>query len=34
MAKTKKPFRRRMGGGKGSPEGFVAVVKKVQLCLK
>ena len=28
MAKTKKPLEVRMGGGKGSPEGFVAVVKK------
>ncbi len=28
MAKTKKPLAVRMGGGKGSPEGFVAVVKK------
>ena len=28
MAKTKKPLEVRMGGGKGSPEGFVDVVKK------
>jgi large subunit ribosomal protein L16 len=28
MGKTKKPLEVRMGGGKGSPEGFVAVVKK------
>lgn len=28
MAKTKKPLEVRMGGGKGSPEGFVAVVKR------
>lgn len=28
MAMTKKPLEVRMGGGKGSPEGFVAVVKK------
>jgi len=27
MAYTKKPLEVRMGGGKGSPEGFVAVVK-------
>ena len=28
MAQTKKPLEVRMGGGKGNPEGFVAVVKK------
>jgi large subunit ribosomal protein L16 len=28
MAKTKKPAEVRMGSGKGSPEGWVAVVKK------
>ncbi|MFA5542507.1 MAG: 50S ribosomal protein L16 [Bacilli bacterium] len=28
MAQTKKPLEVRMGGGKGSPEGFVAVVKR------
>lgn len=28
MAKTKKPLEVRMGSGKGSPEGFVAVVKE------
>ena len=28
MAYTKKPLEVRMGGGKGSPEGYVAVVKK------
>ncbi len=28
MALTKKPLEVRMGGGKGSPEGFVAVVKR------
>jgi large subunit ribosomal protein L16 len=28
MAKTKKPLEVRMGGGKGSPEGYVAVVKR------
>ncbi len=28
MAITKKPLEVRMGGGKGSPEGFVAVVKR------
>jgi len=28
MAQTKKPLEVRMGGGKGSPVGFVAVVKK------
>lgn len=27
MAQTKKPLEVRMGGGKGSPEGYVAVVK-------
>ena len=33
MAYTKKPLEVRMGGGKGAPEGFVAVVKGT-LCLK
>lgn len=28
MAETKKPLEVRMGGGKGSPEGYVAVVKR------
>lgn len=28
LAKTKKPLEVRMGGGKGSPEGYVAVVKR------
>ncbi|MDD3999933.1 MAG: 50S ribosomal protein L16 [Bacilli bacterium] len=28
MALTKKPLEVRMGGGKGSPDGFVAVVKR------
>ena len=28
MAKTSKPLEVRMGSGKGSPDGFVAVVKK------
>lgn len=28
MAQTKKPLEVRMGGGKGSPEGYVAVVKR------
>ena len=28
MPQTKKPLAVRMGGGKGSPEGYVAVVKK------
>lgn len=28
MSLTKKPLEVRMGGGKGSPEGFVAVVKR------
>ena len=28
MAFTKKPLEVRMGGGKGAPEGYVAVVKK------
>lgn len=28
MAQTKKPLEVRMGGGKGNPEGFVAVVKR------
>lgn len=28
MAQTKKPLEVRMGGGKGSPDGFVAVVKR------
>ena len=28
MAQTKKPLEVRMGGGKGAPEGFVAVVKR------
>lgn len=28
MAKTKKPLEVRMGSGKGSPEGYVAVVKE------
>lgn len=28
MAVTKKPLEVRMGGGKGSPDGFVAVVKR------
>lgn len=28
MGVTKKPLEVRMGGGKGSPEGFVAVVKR------
>ena len=28
IARTKKPLAVRMGGGKGSPEGYVAVVKK------
>lgn len=28
MGYTKKPLEVRMGGGKGSPEGFVAVVKR------
>lgn len=28
MAYTKKPLEVRMGGGKGAPEGYVAVVKK------
>ncbi|WP_339024031.1 50S ribosomal protein L16 [Spiroplasma endosymbiont of Agriotes lineatus] len=31
MAKTKKPLEVRMGSGKGSPEEFVAVVKKGQI---
>lgn len=30
MAKTKKPAEVRMGSGKGSPEDWVAVVKKGQ----
>lgn len=28
IARTKKPLAVRMGGGKGSPEGYVAVVKR------
>lgn len=28
MAQTKKPLEVRMGGGKGNPEGYVAVVKR------
>ncbi|MCK5762250.1 MAG: ribosomal protein L16, partial [Candidatus Izimaplasma sp.] len=28
LAKTAKPLEVRMGSGKGSPDGFVAVVKK------
>lgn len=28
MAQTRKPLEVRMGGGKGAPEGFVAVVKR------
>ena len=28
MPQTKKPLEVRMGGGKGSPEGYVAVVKR------
>ena len=28
MAQTKKPLEVRMGGGKGAPEGYVAVVKR------
>lgn len=28
MVQTKKPLEVRMGGGKGSPEGYVAVVKR------
>jgi len=28
MAKTSKPLEVRMGSGKGSPDGFVAVVKE------
>ena len=28
IARTKKPLAVRMGGGKGTPEGYVAVVKR------